>query len=113
MALRNVDATIELHRVSNGEEAIKFLLRAAPYRDAPVPNLIVLDLNLPRKSGFDVLVEITSQPNLAFVPVFVVTSSGMDYDRERALRLGAQGFFEKPDSLDGLASLAEQICSVF
>ena len=111
MALQNIDATIELYRVADGEEAAKFLSRARPYDDAPIPDLIVLDLNLPRKSGFDVLHDIRRLPHLESVPVFVVTSSGRESDQQRALALGATGVFQKPDNFNTLALVAEQIWS--
>ena len=112
MALTNIGATLELHRVTNGEEASKFISRDEPYGNAPIPDLIVLDLNLPRKNGFDVLEEIRRVRYLKDVPVFVVTSSGRDHDRQRALALGATGFFVKPSNLATLGEITQQICSI-
>ena len=111
MALQNINEAIELHRLTNGEDAINFLSKEGPYRGAPTPDLIVLDLNLPAKDGFHVLEEIRRLWHLTDVPAIVFTSSRRDQDRVLALSLGAKSVFQKPDNFDAFVSLAERICS--
>lgn len=73
--------------MENGDDAIAFLLRQGRFADAPTPDLILLDLNIPRKSGLEVLAEIKRDPDLKFVPVIVLTSSASQ-DREEGKTSG-------------------------
>jgi CheY-like chemotaxis protein len=87
----------QLAVVTDGEEAIRFVLAAAASEDQI--DLVLLDLNLPRRDGSEVLTEMRNCPGLAAVPTVVITSSDSPDDRERALRLGANHFFHKPSDL--------------
>ena len=69
-----------LHTVGNGVEALAFLRREGPYTDAPRPDLVLLDLNLPRMDGREVLVQIKSDPALRLIPVVVLTTSAAPDD---------------------------------
>ena len=91
---------IELHHASDGEQALAFLRRTEPYRDAPRPELILLDLNTPKKNGFEVLREIKASQSLRSIPVIVFSSSSLAADRNTSFALGAEGFVTKPNSLD-------------
>jgi CheY-like chemotaxis protein len=82
-------------RVTDGEQAIAFVSQTGPYVSAPKQDLVLLDLNLPRKSGFDVLAVIRQDPELALVPVIVFSTSMSRCDRERALELGASDYITK------------------
>ena len=87
-----------LHVVEDGERAIDFLRRRGPHFDAPRPHLILLDLNLPRKDGFEVLADIKADPSLCMIPVVVLTTSGAERDIARAYGLHANCFIIKqPD----------------
>jgi chemotaxis family two-component system response regulator Rcp1 len=89
--------------VTNGEEALVFLHRQAPYRSAPRPEIIVLDLKLPRVSGHAVLAALRVDPELRSIPVVVLTSSYAPRDQERSYDLEADHYVTKPIGLDVLA----------
>jgi chemotaxis family two-component system response regulator Rcp1 len=110
IALREADISPQVFRVTNGEEATAFLSRTGTYESAPTPDLVVLDLNLPRKSGFDVLAEIRQESALCTLPVIVVSTSTHPFDRERAMELGASEYFTKPNDFDRLVEIASSIC---
>lgn len=106
-ALRDAKVRNNLHVVSDGEEAVAFLRRAAPH--AAVPRLILLDLNLPRKDGREVLEEIKGDPDLRRIPVVIVTSSEAEADILRSYDLHANCYITKPVDLDGFMSVVRQI----
>lgn len=95
LAVKQARWVERLHVVRDGEEAIDFLHQRGGYADAPRPSLILLDLNLPRKDGFEVLAEIKSDPRLCIIPVVVLTTSGADRDVSRAYELHANCFIVK------------------
>jgi chemotaxis family two-component system response regulator Rcp1 len=84
----------------DGVEAIRFLRREGRHARAPRPDLIILDLRLPKKSGFDVLVEIKQDPALANIPVVVQSSSEAPIDIQRAYSLHANCYITKPAGFD-------------
>lgn len=88
---------------TNGEEALAFLRRHAPFRAAPRPEVIVLDLKLPRVSGHAVLGAIKLDPELRSIPIVVLTSSHAPRDQERSYDLDADHHVTKPIGLDVLA----------
>ncbi len=85
-----------LSHVEDGVEAMEFLHRRNPYAGAPRPDLILLDLNLPRKDGREVLAELKSDPDLRTIPVVVLTTSHDDRDVVQAYRLQANCYIAKP-----------------
>ena len=85
-----------LHVVEDGVKAIAFLRREAPYADAPRPHLILLDLNMPRKDGSEVLAEIKADEDLKVIPVVVLTTSNAEADVLRIYRLHANCYITKP-----------------
>lgn len=99
-AFREVGATSRLHVVEDGVEAIAFLRHEAPYAAAPTPDLVLLDLNLPKRSGHEVLAAIRRDPALRGIPVVVLTSSAAESDMARSRALGADGYVTKPVDLD-------------
>jgi chemotaxis family two-component system response regulator Rcp1 len=110
-ALKEAGIRLELHRVSDGEEALAFLHRIGVYQSAPQPDLILLDLNLPRKGGLEVLSEMQGSELLSQLPVVVFTSSALPSDRRRSMALGAQGYITKPSSFDGFVEAIKTACS--
>ncbi|ELY44264.1 response regulator [Natronorubrum sulfidifaciens] len=86
----------DLYVVSDGNEALEFLHRRGEYADAPRPDLILLDLNLPRKDGEDVLEELKDHPELRSIPVIVLTSSRAEEDVVRSYELHANAYLTKP-----------------
>jgi CheY-like chemotaxis protein len=110
-ALKEMKIDVELYRVSNGEDALAFLNRSGAYRDAPRPELVLLDLNLPRKGGLEVLSEIQSNEALRGLSVVVFTSSSLATDRKKSLALGAQEYITKPSSFDGFLTAIKAVCA--
>jgi CheY-like chemotaxis protein len=100
-AFRRSSTLWQLQTVPNGREAIAYIMGTAQYADRkiyPKPNLVLLDLNLPLLSGFEVLSAIRSEPEYVNLPVVVFSSSGRPEDRSRASELGANGYILKPSS---------------
>jgi len=85
-----------LHVVGNGETALEFLRRADRYAEAPRPGLILLDLNLPGRGGLEILADIKADPDLAAIPVVILTSSQAPDDIVRAYSLHASAYITKP-----------------
>ena len=99
-ALQKSGANSNLHVVRDGVEAMAFLQRREPFADAPRPNLILLDLNLPRKDGRAVLSEIKSDETLRAIPTVVLTTSLAPEDVRTCYQLHANCFLVKPVDLD-------------
>jgi two-component system response regulator len=98
-----------LHTVANGEDAIKFLRRVGDYSAAPRPHLILLDLNMPRKNGHEVLQEIKSDRLLMGIPVVVLTTSQADDDISRAYAAHANCYIRKPVDFDSFCEVMRRI----
>lgn len=98
-----------LHVVHDGEEAMAFLHRQGPFEDCPRPSMILLDLNLPRKGGHEVLGEIKASRELRQIPVFILsTSTGWD-DINNAYDLHANCYIPKPVDLDRLVEMSQRL----
>jgi CheY-like chemotaxis protein len=108
-ALRETRFPVELHVASDGVQAMDFLRRQGQYRDAPTPHLVLLDLNLPRKDGREVLQDIKSDPVLRRIPVVVLTTSQAESDIIRAYELYANCYIQKPLELDGFIEIVKSI----
>ena len=98
-----------LHHVRDGEEAIQFLRREEPFAAAPCPDLILLDLNLPRRDGREVLDDVKRDPHLKHIPVVILTSSEAEEDILRSYRLHANCFITKPVDLEQLTKVVQGI----
>ncbi len=98
-----------LHSVEDGVQALDFLYRRDPYADAPRPDLILLDLNLPRKDGREVLAELKAHPDLKTIPVVVLTTSRADEDVLRAYSLHANCYILKPVDFRQFVEVVRQI----
>jgi two-component system, chemotaxis family, response regulator Rcp1 len=99
-ALKSAKIINRVHLVEDGVQAMAFLQREAPYAAAPRPDLILLDLNLPRKDGRQVLAEIKNNPCLSTIPVVVLTTSSADEDVLQSYKLRANCYITKPVDLD-------------
>ncbi len=102
-----------LQQVRNGEEAIAYLKGEAPYFDRnkfPLPTIMLLDLNMPKKNGFDVLAWVRAQPGLKRLAIVILTASMRSEDVERAFDLGATSFLVKPSNLEALATMMQCLC---
>src|SRR4051812_5517484 len=95
-ALREARVSNELHAVGDGEAAIAFLRRAGEFASAPRPDLVILDLNLPKKDGREVLADLKDDPDLRAIPVIVLTTSAADEDVTAMYDLQAAGYVTKP-----------------
>jgi len=103
----------ELNVVSDGETALSFLRREGEHADAPRPDLILLDLNLPRKSGHEVLAEIKSDVSLQRIPVVVLTTSDAEEDILRSYNLHANAYVTKPVDFTRFLTVVRQIDEFF
>lgn len=104
-----VQPECRLEIVRNGEEAMAFLKRRPPHARAPRPDLVILDLNLPRKGGRELLEEIKNDPSLRCVPVIVFTTSNAPDDVRRCYELHANCYIIKPVGLDELYRVVRSI----
>jgi CheY-like chemotaxis protein len=98
-----------LYVVSDGVEALRFLHREGPYADVPRPGLILLDLNLPRKDGREVLADMRATPELRAIPVVVLTTSAAEEDILRTYRLNASAYATKPVDFARFIEVVRQI----
>lgn len=104
-ALRTGKVLNHISLATDGEEAMAFLNHGSGYESAPHPDLILLDLNIPKKDGFEVLKEIKEKPGLSRVPVVILTSSQADRDIIRTYDLHANCFISKPVDVDEFLSV--------
>lgn len=102
-----------LHVARDGEEALDFLYRRGAHSDAPRPDLILLDLNLPKYDGRQVLEQIKQDPELALIPVVVLTTSSAEEDILRSYKLHANAYVTKPVDLDQFIAAVRQIDDFF
>ena len=98
-----------LHVVEDGVEAIKFLKQEDEYNNKPRPNLILLDLNLPKKSGREVLKEIKNDKNLKDIPVVILTTSKAEEDIIKSYKLHANCYIKKPIDLNKFIQVVNAI----
>ena len=108
-ALRSGKVPSNLRTVGDGLEAMAYLRRQGEYGDAPQPDLILLDLNLPRKAGSEVLAEIKQDPELRRIPVVVLTTSAADPDVIRSYDLYANCYITKPPDFGRLVAVIRAI----
>jgi chemotaxis family two-component system response regulator Rcp1 len=108
-ALRETEIEGNLSVVSNGEEGLAFLRREGAYHAAPKPDFVLLDLNLPRKDGRELLAEIKSDPRLHALPVIVLTTSNAEQDIARCYDLHANCYIIKPVGLNELLQVFRSI----
>jgi chemotaxis family two-component system response regulator Rcp1 len=110
-AFKDAKVHINLHVASDGAEAMEFLKREGKQANAPRPDLILLDLNLPKKDGREVLEEIKGSPALKSIPVVILTTSASEADILRSYRLHANCYITKPVGLDGFLEVVKSIDS--
>ena len=109
--LKGSNVRCRLHVVGDGEEAMEFLQRRGKYNDAPTPDIILLDLNLPKKDGREVLGEVKKDIGLRFIPIIVLTTSQARDDIVRCYNDHANCYITKPlgfDQFDALVKLIEE-----
>ncbi len=108
-AIVECDSCVKLHVVRDGEEAMEFLMRKGGFSGAPRPDIVLLDLNLPRKDGREVLREIKSCDAIKSIPVIVLSTSTDCEDVTTCYQLGASCYITKPGSVDRFIAMMRQI----
>jgi chemotaxis family two-component system response regulator Rcp1 len=108
-AFKDAKVLINLSVASDGVEAMAFLKREGAHAEAPRPDLILLDLNLPKKDGREVLEEIKQNPELMSIPVVILTTSASEEDVLRSYRLHANCYITKPVGLEGFLKVVNSI----
>jgi len=108
-AIEKVGVPYQVTVVSDGAEAVEFLHRCGKYAAAPCPELIMLDLKLPRKNGCEVLDEIGLDPLLRKIPLVLLSSSKSELKRARSYELPPECYLEKPSTYQGYVELIEAI----
>ena len=112
-AVAQADIRLSVYRVSDGEQALVYLRRLEPYTAVPRPDLVFLDLNMPRVDGWQVLVAMRDDESLRSIPVVVLTTSSHRADKERAYALGAKHYITKPAAFDVLVAEVMSACQKF
>ncbi len=107
--MKNLQHLHELHFVLDGSDALDFLHRTGGYRDVPFPDLILLDVNMPRLGGLDTLSAIKNDPQLRVIPVIMLSTSRSPNDVRKSYMAHANGYVQKPTSLDSTVKLVEAI----
>lgn len=108
-AMEDSSIKANLHVVNNGLKALAFLRKEGEYTQAPTPDLIFLDLNMPEKDGREVLAEVKQNLDLRFIPVIVLTTSNTQGDITNCYRLGANCYITKPTGLERFKEIVEAI----
>jgi CheY-like chemotaxis protein len=109
--LKDCKVKVEISAVYNGLQLLDFLLKRGPYKNIiGLPDLIMLDLNMPLMDGFEVLKEIRSHDSFKSIPIYVITTSRRKEDKEMAMILGANGFYHKGSSSKDIRSIVFDIC---
>lgn len=112
-ALEQSKLVNNLHVVGNGDEALAFLRQEAPYTDVPKPDLVLLDLNLPRRDGREVLADVKADPNLRRIPVVILTTSQAEEDIIKSYDLHANAYVTKPVDFGQFVRVVQQIDEFF
>jgi CheY-like chemotaxis protein len=97
-----------MHVVRDGEEAMAYLRRQGAYRNARTPGLVLLDINMPKKNGFEVLHEMKADPALSHIPVVMLTTSESEADVVKSYARGACSYITKPMDFDKFRDVIKQ-----
>ena len=108
-AFQDVNPLIELHMVNDGVEAMAFLRHEGEYVNAPRPDLVLLDLNLPRMDGREVLLHVKHDENLKTIPIVIMTTSDAEADVATSYQLQANCYLSKPVQLEAFEVLVKSI----
>jgi len=116
IALQRKVRDVELRQVDDGQAALDYLYRRGPFQNpavAPKPDLILLDLRMPRIAGLEVLAIVKKDPELQTIPVVVLTTSDIEEDRLAAGARGVDGYVTKPVDFDKFVTMIDKLCSVW
>lgn len=108
-ALQDSKFCVNLNIVRDGAEAIAYLTHSPPYEAATLPDLVLLDLNLPRKNGQEVLQEIRASRDIRHIPVIIFTMSDAQRDIQEAYHVGANCYITKPIDIDGFTQAIQLV----
>lgn len=110
-AIKQTESTCEIRTANNGAQLMKLLLKKNGSSDTvqPLPDFIILDLNMPIVDGYDALKQIKSNDELKHVPVFILTTSTNEYDHNKAIAYGATAFYSKPMAASDLLTIVKTI----
>jgi chemotaxis family two-component system response regulator Rcp1 len=109
ISFRRAKFAAELHHVPNGEECMAFLRKEAAYANAPTPDIILLDLNMPRMDGMEVMEEIGKDEKLKHLIIVVMTSSDADKDVLRSYQLRCNSYLVKPINFEAFARMIQSL----
>ncbi len=109
-AFQGAAEAVDLRLVNDGNELLAYLHHRAPWTNARLPDLILLDLNMPGMDGFEALSKIKGDADLKHIPVVVLTTSRNEEDVAKAYAAGANTYIPKPDSFDQLATVMKVLC---
>lgn len=108
-AIGELDSLELIHIAEDGDAALSYLRKEGDFENAPRPDVILLDINMPKKNGFEVLEEVKNDANLRAIPVIVFTTSEHEGDVTKAYENGANTFITKPPDFDELLSTLENL----
>jgi CheY-like chemotaxis protein len=111
-AIRILECRPVIYRVCDADDAIAFLDKQAPFTGVPTPDLVLLDINLAGRSGFDVLRDAKGKPDLQATLFVVFSTSTLESDRHQAFALGADAYLSKPLDLDHYLEAVSSACTV-
>jgi two-component system, chemotaxis family, response regulator Rcp1 len=109
IGFRRAKFAVSLHHVGNGEECMSFLRKEGKYAGVPTPDLILLDLNMPRMDGNEVMEEIARDEKLKHLPIVVLTSSQAEEDILRSYKLRCSSYLVKPINFEGFAKMVQSL----
>jgi two-component system response regulator len=112
-ALADSKVLNNLHHVANGEDALKFLFKQDGYADVPTPDLVLLDLNLPRVDGREVLAKVKADDRLRRIPIVILTTSEAEEDVLKSYDLHANAYITKPVDFDSFVQVVRQVDDFF
>lgn len=101
--------TVQLHHVQTGEKCMAFLHKQAPYEQSPRPDLVLLDIHMPRMNGYEVMQAMMEDPALRGIPVVVMSTSAAAEDVNRMYALGCNAYIVKPRDFEALATAIQQL----
>ena len=112
-AIQEINQYAEIHSVFTGFQLFEFLFNKGIYenQDTPMPHVIIADINMPILNGFEVIKTVKETPHLNDIIVYILTTSKRDEDRVKALALGADGYYVKPNNFNALKEIVNEIHS--
>ncbi len=109
LGFRRSKLAVDLRHVSNGEECLRYLRKQGPYATEPTPDLVLLDLNMPRMGGLEVLREVGQDEALKHLPIVILTSSKSDEEVTKSYKLRCSSYLVKPIDFEGFAQMIRSL----